>query len=143
MKKKVYSGLTLDAGVDVHIRSFGAEYGSPLHPYLNTLGAVFFFFKQKTAYEIQGDWSSDVCSSDLIDLRFEDTTPKGDGCQVMGDETRLQQIVINLCANASHAMKARGGVVVVRAGRELDGMFVMDVVDEGEGIPEDIRGRLF
>src|ERR1039457_7277736 len=24
-----------------------------------------FFFKQKTAYEIQGDWSSDVCSSDL------------------------------------------------------------------------------
>src|SRR5213082_3610510 len=26
----------------------------------------FFFFKQKTAYEIvSGDWSSDVCSSDL------------------------------------------------------------------------------
>src|SRR5213079_1885 len=28
---------------------------------------VFFFFKQKTAYEITtGDWSSDVCSSDLM-----------------------------------------------------------------------------
>ena len=28
---------------------------------------LFFFFKQKTAYEIgTGDWSSDVCSSDLI-----------------------------------------------------------------------------
>src|SRR5213595_2602218 len=27
---------------------------------------LFFFFKQKTAYEItEGDWSSDVCSSDL------------------------------------------------------------------------------
>src|SRR5213082_3313202 len=27
---------------------------------------AFFFFKQKTAYEIvSGDWSSDVCSSDL------------------------------------------------------------------------------
>ena len=27
---------------------------------------VFFFFKQKTAYEIRNcDWSSDVCSSDL------------------------------------------------------------------------------
>src|SRR3546814_10794254 len=26
----------------------------------------FFFFKQKTAYEMRiGDWSSDVCSSDL------------------------------------------------------------------------------
>ena len=28
---------------------------------------MFFFFKQKTAYEIKEcDWSSDVCSSDLI-----------------------------------------------------------------------------
>src|SRR5216117_4616938 len=28
--------------------------------------SLFFFFKQKTAYEIRkGDWSSDVCSSDL------------------------------------------------------------------------------
>src|SRR3546814_1154159 len=30
---------------------------------------MFFFFKQKTAYEMRiSDWSSDVCSSDLIDL---------------------------------------------------------------------------
>jgi GNAT superfamily N-acetyltransferase len=29
----------------------------------------FFFFKQKTAYEmLDGDWSSDVCSSDLPQL---------------------------------------------------------------------------
>ena len=29
-------------------------------------GVIFFFFKQKTAYEILTcDWSSDVCSSDL------------------------------------------------------------------------------
>src|SRR5213076_3491243 len=29
-------------------------------------GSCFFFFKQKTAYEVVGsDWSSDVCSSDL------------------------------------------------------------------------------
>ena len=32
----------------------------------------FFFFKQKTAYEIgTGDWSSDVCSSDLIERVFD------------------------------------------------------------------------
>src|SRR3546814_4667288 len=30
----------------------------------------FFFFKQKTAYEMRiSDWSSDVCSSDLLDQR--------------------------------------------------------------------------
>src|SRR3546814_6394963 len=29
----------------------------------------FFFFKQKTAYEMRiSDWSSDVCSSDLNDV---------------------------------------------------------------------------
>ena len=33
---------------------------------------VFFFFKQKTAYEIyQCDWSSDVCSSDLRGYALE------------------------------------------------------------------------
>src|SRR3546814_10538585 len=30
-------------------------------------GICFFFFKQKTAYEMRiSDWSSDVCSSDLV-----------------------------------------------------------------------------
>src|SRR3546814_2047989 len=30
---------------------------------------LFFFFKQKTAYEMRiSDWSSDVCSSDLDDF---------------------------------------------------------------------------
>src|SRR3546814_5499597 len=31
---------------------------------------IFFFFKQKTAYEMRiSDWSSDVCSSDLISTK--------------------------------------------------------------------------
>src|SRR3546814_10036034 len=30
-------------------------------------GVIFFFFQQKTAYELRiSDWSSDVCSSDLV-----------------------------------------------------------------------------
>src|SRR3546814_10065886 len=34
--------------------------------YLLVCGLFFFFFKQKTAYEMRiSDWSSDVCSSDL------------------------------------------------------------------------------
>src|SRR3546814_5500542 len=34
--------------------------------YLHLLFFIFFFFKQKTAYEMRiSDWSSDVCSSDL------------------------------------------------------------------------------
>src|SRR3546814_10341692 len=34
-------------------------------------GYFVFFFKQKTAYEMRiSDWSSDVCSSDLVLLQF-------------------------------------------------------------------------
>src|SRR3546814_10437511 len=34
--------------------------------FVNLYVFVFFFFKQKTAYEMRiSDWSSDVCSSDL------------------------------------------------------------------------------
>src|SRR3546814_1323673 len=37
---------------------------------------VFFFFKQKTAYEMRiSDWSSDVCSSDLDVARLESADP--------------------------------------------------------------------
>src|SRR3546814_3264460 len=33
--------------------------------------SLFFFFKQKTAYELRiSDWSSDGCSSDLFELRL-------------------------------------------------------------------------
>src|SRR3546814_8095168 len=34
---------------------------------------LFFFFKQKTAYEMRiSDWSSDVCSSDLMKAKVSD-----------------------------------------------------------------------
>ena len=37
---------------------------------LRVVWVVFFFFKQKTAYEIgTGDWSSDVCSSVFLLIR--------------------------------------------------------------------------
>src|SRR6059036_250726 len=39
--------------------------------------ALFFFFKQKTAYDITyGDWSSDVCSSDLQGFAWQDGIPE-------------------------------------------------------------------
>src|SRR3546814_5480176 len=48
---------------------------------------MFFFFKQKTAYEMRiSDWSSDVCSSDLYHLRHRGTArpggARGDACAV-------------------------------------------------------------
>src|SRR3546814_12167345 len=46
---------------------------------------VFFFFKQKTAYEMRiSDWSSDVCSSDLAPAGFV-----GDGHGSAPDPRRI------------------------------------------------------
>src|SRR3546814_15211482 len=40
----------------------------------------FFFFKQKTAYEMRiSDWSSDVCSSDLRGRRSSTTASRSEG----------------------------------------------------------------
>src|SRR3546814_4889008 len=40
---------------------------------------VFFFFKQKTAYDMRiSDWSSDVCSSDLPDWSGSQANNTGD-----------------------------------------------------------------
>src|SRR3546814_1068499 len=48
--------------------------------------SFFFLFKQKTAYEMRiSDWSSDVCSSDLVDVLLGDFT-KGVGGLEYGDQ---------------------------------------------------------
>src|SRR3546814_15895331 len=48
---------------------------------------IFFFFKQKTAYEMRiSDWSSDVCSSDLV----PDEDPQQSGDERIG----LLQLVL-------------------------------------------------
>src|SRR3546814_3188737 len=53
---------------------------------------LFFFFKQKTAYEMRiSDWSSDVCSSDLIEAMFiDDIVHVANGrFQALLDDARL------------------------------------------------------
>src|SRR3546814_4996894 len=51
---------------------------------------VFFFFKQKTAYELRiSDWSSDVCSSDLVSLRLGFAERAGTAHQTMSLAPRL------------------------------------------------------
>src|SRR3546814_4200064 len=57
----------------------------------------FFFFKQKTAYEMRiSDWSSDVCSSDL---RASAAEP---GAHCRGNVTRVRLRALSGCAD--HAM---------------------------------------
>lgn len=65
--------------------------------------------------------------------------------EVLGDEQRLQQVMINLLSNARDA-SAPGGRVVIDAQPEHDGAhgwLRISVTDGGQGIDPNIRDRLF
>src|SRR3546814_8791645 len=69
---------------------------------------VFFFFKQKTAYEMRiSDWSSDVCSSDLRDSVSAGTLRPGDP-----KAAAVAQSWIALARNLALRFTADLGVVV-------------------------------
>src|SRR3546814_13900411 len=52
---------------------------------------MFFFFKQKTAYEMRiSDWSSDVCSSDLESSRQAELGPNDFDLIVSDDSPDLR-----------------------------------------------------
>src|SRR3546814_8334142 len=68
-------------------------------------GFFFFFFKQKTAYEMRiSDWSSDVCSSDLsyshVPARGAGA-PSGDATAKAHAGTRMSQPITARCGVAS------------------------------------------
>jgi signal transduction histidine kinase/CheY-like chemotaxis protein len=72
---------------------------------------------------------------------------------VHGDPARIHQILMNLCTNASHAMKKEGGIITVRVRRSpivADSQEVrkkphllLSVEDTGTGIDQKLQSRLF
>ncbi len=76
---------------------------------------------------------------------------------VLGDETQIQQVVMNLCTNASHALPAQGGEILVGLQQLLidqsasewpptltQGNYAMlTVADNGVGIPPQVLTHIF
>src|SRR3546814_9881722 len=69
-------------------------YSHCIHFFFDFYGLLYFFllfFKQKTAYEMRiSDWSSDVCSSDLL--------PSEDAVELDGVAHRLVDLQRHLLA---------------------------------------------
>jgi signal transduction histidine kinase len=61
---------------------------------------------------------------------------------VLIDEGQLRQALRNLLRNAGEALVGRGGRVAVTTRRVGDGV-ELRVSDDGPGVPEDVRARLF
>jgi PAS domain S-box-containing protein len=88
-----------------------------------------------------------------IEIRH-DVTPAG---TILGDPTQMHQVIMNLCTNAYHAMREKGGVLElslkkVTVDREMEntqpdlpsGDYVrLMVSDTGCGMPPDVMSRIF
>lgn len=65
---------------------------------------------------------------------------------VVGTESRLSQVFLNLLINAAQAIpdgSAAGNQVRVRTRRDSSGMVAVDITDTGVGMSEEVKGRLF
>lgn len=63
---------------------------------------------------------------------------------LQGESGALQQVLVNLCVNASHAIgEHRKGRITLETRCEVDGTVGLDVVDNGSGIPPEILPRIF
>src|SRR3546814_2339305 len=73
---------------------------------------LIFFFKQKTAYELRiSDWSSDVCSSDLlIRLRIDFSPPLGEDLCVRAVLDHIHQHAVDLVAKIGVALADTHGI---------------------------------
>lgn len=61
-----------------------------------------------------------------------------------GDETQIEQILLNLLLNAQNAMPSSGGNIKVSLDYDSDAFVIyINVTDDGPGIPEDIQKRIF
>lgn len=62
---------------------------------------------------------------------------------VNGNPNQLQQALMNFAINAQQAMGEYGGNLTVRTRGTADEQVIIEVEDDGPGIPEDIRAKIF
>src|SRR3546814_5098800 len=88
------------------------------------IDGFFFFFKQKTAYELRiSDWSSDVCSSDLFGARpcyrclVPEIPPEAETCAVVGVVGALAGVVGSMMALEALKLIVGAGETLAEIGR--------------------------
>lgn len=73
-----------------------------------------------------------------------DAQALGAGVMVRGQSGTLQQVIVNLCVNGSHAIgDRRDGLIRIQLGRPDAGHVSIAVSDNGSGIPPEIMSRIF
>jgi len=63
--------------------------------------------------------------------------------RILGDQSKLTQVFVNLVVNAIDAMREGGGGTITISAERTGGLWVTRVDDEGPGMPEDVRSQIF
>src|SRR3546814_11431850 len=104
--------------------------------FISHVAVFFFFFKQKTAYELRiSDWSSDVCSSDLLHPRVG-----GTGRLVLGG-TALMAHLIGYCRTEARQCNRQRTIQCLRPLTATDHQDVQRVVLLAQDRKSVVEGR--
>lgn len=57
--------------------------------------------------------------------------------------SQLNQVFMNLMVNAAHAIDGKRGTITLHTGMRGDDQVFIEVVDDGKGIPPEIRNKIF
>jgi PAS domain S-box-containing protein len=168
--------LTVILG-NLNLAQVKIDSGNPVHPYLDKVEATVLkasqLARQILAYSGRGSFvirplDINLVATDMAHLLDVSLSKKVRLVQelqpglpaVEGDETQLQQVILNLVTNASEAIGDQEGRILMRTSlaqigaKELaesfpeqdlaEGPFVvLEVQDTGCGIPKDIQQRIF
>src|SRR3546814_5087080 len=103
----------------------------------------FFFFKQKTAYEMRiSDWSSDVCSSDLIRIAAQRATHQraaAGGHAIVSDALPQGRRLEAARDAASQGPARHEGIVHISARREMRSELIVLVDTRAAGDDESVE----
>jgi two-component system NtrC family sensor kinase len=117
----IYNGITRIAKIVSGLKTFVREKGADWAP-----------FPVKQAFDSAVTLARGALHEVQVIPEFEDDLPP-----VNGDAQQLEQVLINLCVNAAHAMEGRPDQKLWVRGK-TDGTHVIIMVeDNGKGIPEE------
>lgn len=125
---EIEHGITRVATITQGLRSFARPDDAPPGPV--DLGATL----ERALRMVENDLRH---RAQLV-KRIEELPP------VLGNASRLEQVLINMLLNALQALPPEGThVIEVTAAKRGEDSVVLAVRDTGRGIPDDIRGKIF
>ncbi|MBI5767012.1 MAG: GAF domain-containing protein [Verrucomicrobia bacterium] len=150
--KLLHGGLGLDFATDDPRRTDMRVIGEKLDQLESIVTRVLGFAKAPTS--LHSRWAlADIVEDTLVlvrlklaqskvTLRFD---PPAHPFVVEAHKGQLQQVLLNLLINSTQAMPDGGNIAITATPGERDGARVvwLDLADNGTGIPEKIRDRVF